>query len=319
MIKIKICIIILCLSFFACTEKDAFVDTQPSLTTVLTTKTIVPIHSISTSIELYSLSPEEKVNNSLNDFPFSDDETLSNLKTIYDDIDFSSIFHKGNTDVYNYYKDKYIKMLNDEFAFLDKKSNEKFYVSEFGEFNSANLSGLFDLNNYLYYFFDMDGDDNPELCVSDNARFTYIYKYISKTNEFVLWHALHNGYLRLHGTRKIRYNRLGLQYEFYILDENGDTIEAVSFFNTYHTHEICMLYLPGYLNENKELEQIEPTEEMKNHGFYWGEDSNIYSFKVTKNQFDEITKEFFIAEEVAEENLNNIALTYEELLRGFID
>ena len=63
-----------------------------------------------------------------------------------------------------------------------------------------------------------------------------------------------------------------------------------------------MMFLPKRINENNELEVIGLTEEMKNQGFLWenAAENDLYSFKITKEQYYELTKSYFEAEEAAD-------------------
>lgn len=43
------------------------------------------------------------------------------------------------------------------------------------------------------------------------------------------------------------------------------------------------------------------------------EDSQLYMFNVSEQQFDELTKEFFEASKLSEENIKEVSYTYDEL------
>ena len=42
-------------------------------------------------------------------------------------------------------------------------------------------------DEHRYYFFDMNGDDNPELCVTDNRSFLYVLQYDEKKDRITVW------------------------------------------------------------------------------------------------------------------------------------
>jgi len=79
-------------------------------------------------------------------------------------------------------------------------------LSEFGE-----LSYDYDKEKYSYYFFDMDEDGTPELCISDGTKFMYVFKYKPSTDKFILWGNLDTTWLRLLGSLKVYYQRPGLR------------------------------------------------------------------------------------------------------------
>lgn len=59
-------------------------------------------------------------------------------------------------------------------------------------------------------------------------------------------------------------------------------------------------------------EQISMTEEMLKQGYY-GEMEDSFFFRVTQEQYEELTKSFLQAKEEAKENLKEVTYTYEEL------
>ncbi len=70
----------------------------------------------------------------------------------------------------NIYKKKYNQFLKGERFIIDNVTGEKLYLWE-SEFWNCNVQ------LYTYYFFDMDGDENPELCIKDEVNTLYIIKY----------------------------------------------------------------------------------------------------------------------------------------------
>lgn len=103
------------------------------------------------------------------EFDYAEEETFRKLKIIYDGIDFTGEFKKGNTEVYDYYKVKYAKLLNGEKKITDMDGKE--YSLEYYGYSIESL-----LSADIYYF-DMDEDGLPELCLSKNS--TLIIKYMS--------------------------------------------------------------------------------------------------------------------------------------------
>lgn len=103
------------------------------------------------------------------EFDYAEEETFRKLKIIYDGIDFTGEFKKGNTEVYDYYKVKYAKLLNGEKKITDRDGKE--YNLEYYGYSIESL-----LSADIYYF-DMDEDGLPELCLSKNS--TLIIKYMS--------------------------------------------------------------------------------------------------------------------------------------------
>jgi len=268
-------------------------------------------------------TPDPSVHENFNVYPddlaYVNNETFYIIKDIYDNIDFFGTFQNGDLSVYDYYKKKYTELLSEEKKCINTQTGEAFYLSELEEFRYPRYETEFNLKNYIYFFFDVDGDNRPELCISDVLRrFTYIFDYVTETDEFILWHELPNGSYQLHGTNKIAYNKLGFQHGLDLLDANGNIVETVTFFSVYQRKELYMLFLPEHVNENMETEIIGLTDEMKTQGFLLEGYNNIFAFKVTKEQYYEITKNYFIAIEEANIILEEIAYTYDELFNDLV-
>jgi len=170
-------------------------------------------------------------------------------------------------------------------------------------------------NGYLYLFFDIDEDDAPELCITNDHGFHYIYKYIPNTNQFVLWcFEMETSYYRLSGSRKIRWSRFGSSNAFYELDENGNIECSVSFFNYRQTEGQDMTFMvsfPKYWRSNEDDER-EKEERVQNQGCF-DESTKDFYYRVTKEQYEELTKDYFAAEIVSEDNREEVVYTYEEL------
>ncbi len=64
-----------------------------------------------------------------------------------------------------------------------KETGEKLYLYDLAEFRTDAELGKYDIDRYRYYFFDINGDDNPELCVTDKARYTYVFNMMRRFDE----------------------------------------------------------------------------------------------------------------------------------------
>ena len=149
-----------------------------------------------------------------NDVDFIDDEMFGIIKDSYSKIDFVGEFKKGDTSAYDFYKEQYLRLLKCEAPFFDRQTQKEHFINEFGEMNYTHIgphliynleySDIYDPANYIYYFFDMDGDGMPELCVTNEVRFVYIMKYIPETASFILWHEIPPSMTVLMGSGKLR-------------------------------------------------------------------------------------------------------------------
>ncbi len=252
------------------------------------------------------------------DFPyenmdFVDDATYAFLKKIYDEIDFYGEFQTGDLSVYDEYIKAYKKLLNNEIPFVIQDS---FFLPEIGEshymedYSTIRRGDEYNPNEFTYYLFDMDGDGSPELCIRNVS--TYIFKYDTQTEKMILWLSIGSSYERIHGSKLLRWDWEGVRHTMCKLDENGEIVFGIYFLEEafYSNGKVAfMVTVPFY-----EDREIDITMEMKKQA-YFSEEDGIYFFNVTEDQYNELTKEYFQAWEQAEEELEKITYTYEELFQ----
>ncbi len=244
--------------------------------------------------------------------PFANDEVYELYKDAYNKIDFYGEFRKGDSEVHDYYKERYYQLLNNERDFTNPKTGEEILLNEFTEFKTDADKNIYDLSNYTYYFFDMSGDNIPELGITN--RTTYIFKYIPETDEFILWCDLTPSY-QLIGSQKIIWIHLGtgMGLAFYKLGENGEEEYSTFCYSTNRhneksgeTEDVYIVGLPRYIDNQIETAVILEKEAYKDS---YG---TLY-FRVTRKQYDELTKNIVQSQRLAEENIKEVAFTYDEL------
>lgn len=255
------------------------------------------------------------------DMVFSDDETFKIIKEIYEEFDFSSEFKQGNLDTYDFYKEKYNQLLNNKIKFIDRQANKEFYINEYNPIkidtgNSDNYYGEYDANYYTYYFFDIDEDNTPELCMFDASIGTYIFKYISDLNKMILWNKFDVHLYQIIGSKTVIWDSDGRYFAIYKLNEDGEEINSINFIAKDHyntklekSEMVFMVSLPQNIDKEK---QIEINELAKNQG-YFSKDREIYYFRFTEIQFDELTKDYSNALETALKNIKDVTFTYDTL------
>lgn len=240
--------------------------------------------------------------------PYADSATVDALKATYDKIDFHGTFEVGNTKVYEDYKEKYRKLVNEEVPFWNKAGSEAFYLSEYGVF------ARYPEEEYLYYFFDVDGDGAPELSIFKKWGFSCcIFDYDAEEDRFYLWHELGSTWNWVGGTKKAFWMRLGihLQYEFYQLDEHGE-VEIISYFYSYvfnETQKLNMICIPEYADGKS---MMELTDEVKSQGIFTKDNGSWY-FRVSDEDFEELENRYMEAFEEAGKQKEEVTYTYEEL------
>ena len=155
----------------------------------------------------------------------------------------------------------------------------------------------------------MNEDGMPELCIWRSL--TYIFKYEYESGEVFLWNETETPWEKIIGTRKFWWNWEGVQYSLCEVDEEGELLMGVFFLVEYWNEEniLYLLTIPQYTEEER---QIDITKEMKEQA-YFSEEDQLYMFRVTEDQFNELAGEFYEAGELAEEKIKEVSYTYDEL------
>ena len=234
------------------------------------------------------------------DMIFANDAAFAFIKEAYDKVDFYGEYKEGHADEYGYYTKKYHSLLHNEVPFNDKMGKET-YLNDYVR--------AIDLYECTYYYFDIDDDGAPELCVK-KGWYVYIFKYIKDTDTYVLWYELGNSYYFINGTKKIRWDRFGERHVFYWLDINGNEEYSVRFgaygFNIKPGTPVYTVALPG------NTERAEIDKEVKGQAYY-EKSYGLYHFRVTEKQYDILTRDYFAANIRAAADLPKVTYTYEAL------
>lgn len=261
------------------------------------------ILAITTALFLFNVSiPEfKRVDNSDSNSEFIDDRTFEHIKNEYANIDFSSDFKQGDQSVYADYKEQYLKLMDCKIPF--KSEGKKYYIDEY-------IFGEYEPEKYIYYFFDMDDDSLPELCIENKVGFIYIMKYSPVSDEVILWHETSSSWTELLGSKKLWFysGTSPIKYAFYSLDENGSAEYSIQLYIEPTKSETkYWLTLP---EASEKIDNAEIPNEVKIQSV---EKDSRYYYRVTESQWDELTKEFFAAKDNSKENIEKVRFTYEEL------
>lgn len=284
-------------------------------------ETIVDVQPKIANVEIEA-SSTDRVYNGFLDFPydkmcFVDEEAYEFLKNAYAEIEWYSEFEKGDLTQYNFYKEKYKKLVENEEKFFNPETGDELYLNDFAPIKVLNENAdelTYDKNLYTYYYFDIDEDGVPELCLSDK-RFIFIFKYEANQDKFVLWKDLGSTYYSLNGSMSVRWEN-GSGNTLYKLDENGEEVYSVTFwtrgFYNEKTEQDEVAYLMKFPYYSNESLQLEITDEIERQGYYiYGE--MIPYFKVTEEQYDELTEDFYQAKQLATQEIQKVTYTYDEL------
>ncbi len=248
---------------------------------------------------------------------YVDIENYNLIKNIYNKIDFSSHYIKGNEKHYDNYIKKYYSLINSESTFINKSNtlaeDEIYYFNELKHnFNDKEV-----ISNLTYYYFDIDGDQEPELVVSEIAGLMYCFDYNKDTSKYYLLDILPTTHFIL-GTLKLGYyqGNTGAHYGFVYLDKNLNWYEHYKFYSnnylnekTNSINEIYMISLPESYIDGKIVTDTSLFDEKY---LYYEEFGSIY-IRVTKEQFNELTKDFLELYEISQKNIEEVKFKYNEL------
>lgn len=239
---------------------------------------------------------------------YIDDKLYLTIKDIYDKIDFCGYFQPGDTTKYEMYKKAYREVLDGEKKV--RLSEEECYLWEIGGFAVDNEAGKFDKENYSYYFFDINGNGNPELCITDKAWYTYVFHYEEESDQVVLWKEYISNTIFFMGTQKLGFAGGWSGDGFISIDSLGEYEYFVRF---------KVVGGEPYKNEVEEYgylvslpEYIELSDDMKSQAVYDWADERYY-FRVTEKQYKALTEKYDEAVKNAREQLKHVTYTYEEL------
>ena len=231
---------------------------------------------------------------STRDFPYENmqvvsDEVYEVLKDAYGKMDFSVEFKGGNIED------------NSEYIYAGLKRTEQ---------EMKKIDEHFDPHEYIYYVFDMDGDSLPEICVW--KYMTYIFKYDAEEDKVHLWREIKSPWEQVFGTNKLGWNWEGVRCSMCRLDQNGDTVSGVCFMEEAawsNGKETFLVTMPFDLSDDQKFVW---TGKMKSEAYYSRED-DLFFFPVTKEQYQELTKRFYEAETLADQERKKVGYTYDEL------
>ncbi len=241
---------------------------------------------------------------------YVDDELYAEIKDICKSIDWTVSFDAGDVTKYALYKEKFKNFIDGETTAWIKETGEELPIYDLGEFRTDIELEKFDIDRYSYYFFDMNGDEAPELCVTDKARYIYVFQYDEERDQIVLWEKYISSTIFLMGTQKLGFAGGWSGHGLISIDENGDRVFFVRF------KEVgggpCQNDIEDYGYLVSLPEYIELKNYMIEQAVYDKTDERYY-FRVTEEQFEELTKDYNDAEKKAQDALDEVTYTYAEL------
>lgn len=215
---------------------------------------------------------------------YSSKGTVEKLKMVYNEIEFYDEFNVGDLEEYDYYAEKYTRLLKHEARFYYPADNAYYEI----HYDYEDLKH----DSLTIYLFDMDEDGKPELCLA-GVFGIFVYKYIPETDQYVEWWSCGGGSAAFLGSR--RYTQYGLKgiYIYEQFSKSGET-ECRLYLREYKTVEdpdrIYLVSLPTY---REGIRQADIIDDMSNEGYYEEQPSEtgggVCYFRVTETEYLEIT------------------------------
>ena len=274
--------------------------------------------------------PEERSYEGLEKFPYKDlkyvsDEVYEEIKRAYSNVEWYNELETGKAGQSTFYLEKYKQLLDEEVTFLKtdrytySEVNERLYLSEFFNMERYTPEELFgdEYGQYGLYLFDMDSDNAPELCIVERAglaiRGYHIFKYRTDIDEIVLWKTLYSANTKILGSGIIGVAWEDQHFDFEKLNQSGETDVLICFVRDYFYSSGGVSYLVSLPQYPGAKQQFDINDEMIEQGYY-DKSRDLVFFCVTEEQFQELFEGFRISYyEKAEENMEKVSYTYEEL------
>lgn len=249
----------------------------------------------------------------LEDISYIDEDIYSALSKIISAIDFYGTFDNEDIVDSKSILKKYYKVVVGETPYINKAKEKEGFE---GEFDSIIP------NECVYYYFDMDKDGIPELIVSDQQRYEYIFKYDTNNNEIMLISVLRTT-SQLLGGNKISYwqGGVGLTYGFYELYNSGERKSEIRFYTAAYlnsrTQQEDEIYMVGFPEDSKDIEILKMFVQNGKIEVYFDELTETYYFRITEEQYNQLAKDYFKSRMEAEENIKEVTYSFEELFGEF--
>lgn len=119
------------------------------------------------------ISGYENLNRFPEDIVLASEESVKLVADIYEEIGFEGEFQSGDEMVYDFYRQKFALLLDGKVKIYDLEGNESLL---YNRYIPRGCHQVRIQDGDALYFFDMDGDGLPELCVQ-GVFGTYVCKY----------------------------------------------------------------------------------------------------------------------------------------------
>lgn len=247
---------------------------------------------------------------SYREMELADDGLYRYIAECYSNVGWYGVVEKGNVEKYDSYKRAFTELILQERMFVDIKTGKEILLGDYENVVLPDdLNATYDMEDYDYCFFDMDGGGTQELIVFGNG-IGLIFKYIEDEDKIYLWEEIKSGFYQLVGTGILLFSD-GANNFFYKWNEEGKIECIVHFFTRSSDGDtIYCVSLPDYIQSEKSLYV---PRRMKEIGCL-DKTQNRYYVQVTEEEYNMLTNDFFKSYKQGEENMAMVTYTYEEFL-----
>lgn len=231
------------------------------------------------------------------DMVFASEESIGLLTDIYEEIGFKGEYQSGDETVYNFYKQKFALLLEGKVKMYDYKGDESILNDRYTPMRGYKDSGC------VFYFFDMDEDGAPELCVQ-GVFGTYVCKYNVDSNQYTEWWGTTNSGCYILGTRRISDDRSGDTERLFLLNKDGYTELKITFNISYRPKKKYLVSVPQFEERVGDGQIPDSMKQQVLYDEFWG----IYYLRVTQEQYEELISGLHEAEKSAEKE--QVPLSY---------
>lgn len=239
-------------------------------------------------------------------------KTFEKIKNIFSSKEFSGEFKYMDLNKNIYYREKYLEILKMKKEYINGTHEEILNEEE-----SKNKTEL------VYYFFDMNGDNIPELIV-DNSPYTVdIFTYEKKSQKVRLVESLRPG-VEFLGKNYLYFmgGGIGVFEDYFKLNDVGEWCDESIFYSGSYPNENSMeedniLYTAGSREGSGQLDELKNIAKERDENIYYNEINGAYCFRITEEQSDELMKPYLKIRKKAEENIKKVTYSYDELFGEF--
>lgn len=215
------------------------------------------------------------------------------VSDIYDEIGFEGEFQSGDQTVYEFYRKKFALLLDGKVKIYDAEGNESLLYDQY--IPKERLQHQ--IRAEELYFFDMDGDGLPELCVQGTSGL-YICKYDADADRYIEWWGTTNSGCMILGTRKMADTRSGDIDRLWLFDKDGYLECKITFNTLYQSERLHMVSIPDFEERVRNGKIPDFVKQQVVYDRFW----HTYYLRVTEEQYEELIKGLYEARKTAEKH-----------------